>query len=104
MESAITKKVNAYLKTIKYITSLHYYKVSDRYTSGIPDYIGVMEGVPFAIELKDEGKLPRKLQALTMQEMRHAGWKILSTDKMEDVTRFFINFDDTINRFKWWYL
>jgi len=81
-EKTITKKTKALLESIK---DLWFFKVSDRFSAGIPDFIGVYRGIFFAIELKDKGKKPTKLQFWIMDKIREAGGKAIWTDKIDDV-------------------
>jgi penicillin-binding protein-related factor A (putative recombinase) len=79
---------------------LWYWKVSDKFTSGIPDFVGVYKGRFFAIELKKEGLrarigdkfgLARILQAVILRKIEKAGGLCLATDNIEDVRKL-LNF------------
>lgn len=66
-ESQLRDKVKRYLKTI---TGLWFWKVSDRYTSGIPDIVGCYKGLFFAIELKIKGNSVTKIQQYTIDKVK----------------------------------
>jgi len=65
-----------------------YYKVSDKFTIGIPDFIGVCNGRFFAIELKRPGAKARKLQAHVLARIEAAGGAVLATDDFATVESF----------------
>jgi len=89
MERTITRQTKALLDTIKKQGApLHYFKISDRFTSGIPDFVGVYNGRAFYIELKDVGEKPRKLQRWQLEQLKKAGAKTLATDTVDDVVEF----------------
>ena len=71
-----------------------FWKVSDRFSSGIPDFVGVFLGRFFAIELKATGKKPRKLQSYMLEKIRQAGGAVLAADNLEDVERFIEEMND----------
>ena len=51
-----------------------FWKVSDRYKSGLPDIIGVYDGRFVALEVKRPGINPRPLQAWFLDQIgRHKG-------------------------------
>jgi hypothetical protein len=88
-EAVITRQTKMMLD--KYIMAgeeLYYNKISDRFTSGIPDFQGTFYGVSFYIELKDEGKKARKLQDWHLRNARRAGAQVLSTDNYDEVVTF----------------
>ena len=84
-ERALCKLVNHYLDGIP---RLWYWSVTDMFTSGIPDRVGCVEGMFFAIELKDKNKKPRKLQAWVISKIKAAGGAAISTDDKDEVVRF----------------
>ncbi len=89
-EALITKQTRNLLK--KYETNgepLYFNKISDRYTSGIPDFQGTFYGISWYVELKDEGKELRNLQAWHLKRAKHAGAETLSTDCFQEVECFF---------------
>ncbi len=72
-EAKITKKTKALLdKYESQSLPIYYNKISDRFTSGIPDIQGTFYGVSFYIELKDEGKEARKLQDWHLKRAKKA--------------------------------
>lgn len=87
-EAKITKQVKKYLDSFPK-HALWYYKVSDKFTSGIPDFIGCYKGNFFVIELKDIGKKPGKLQEWTLKSIVSAGGSVMSTDNFDDVLELF---------------
>jgi len=89
LEKHITKKTKVFLDSL---TVIWYWKVSDRFTSGVPDIVGVYMGRFFAIELKKPGKKASLLQAWTLKNIEEAGGKTLSTSKIEDVIEFMDSF------------
>ena len=88
-ESKITKKTKDLLD--RYDADgkpIYYNKISDRFTSGIPDFQGTFYGVSFYIELKDEGEEARKLQDWHLRKAHKAGAEVLSTDSFDAVVLF----------------
>ena len=69
-EAQLTKKVK---KRCEAVQDLYWYKVSDRFLSGVPDIYMIYQGQSAHIELKATGKKPRDLQAYTMGKIRRAG-------------------------------
>lgn len=65
-----------------------YFNVKDIFTAGLPDRIGCLEGQFFAIELKDVGKKPTKLQLWVLKKIEDAGGQTLWTDDIETVKKF----------------
>ena len=89
-EKVITLKTKRLLNEYKVLgLPIFFWKVSDRYTSGIPDYQGTFYGIPFYLELKGEGEELRKLQKWTIDQCAYAGALTLATDSYEEVVRFF---------------
>lgn len=64
------------------------YKASDRFIAGIPDIVGCYEGQMFGIELKVGRNKPTELQAITINNMRHAGAKVEVCYSLEEVQNF----------------
>lgn len=62
-------------------------KISDRFTSGIPDFYLIWDGHCAWIELKKTGEVATKLQAYTLSRLKRAGAITLSTDNFKDVVR-----------------
>lgn len=91
-EARITKKTKDLLDGhINNGEPLYFNKISDRFTSGIPDFQGTFYGISFYIELKDEDKVVRKLQDWHLKRARKAGAEVLSTDSFEEVRAFIDN-------------
>lgn len=89
-EKIITEKTRQLLKDYDVQKEpLFYWKVSDRYTSGLADYAGTFYGYSFYLELKDIGESARKLQEYQLQKAEAAGALTLSTDSFETVKLFF---------------
>lgn len=84
-EAKLTRKTKTLLDSLD---NIYYNKISDRFTSGIPDIIGVYYGIPFYIELKDVGQKPRKLQEWHLKQADDAGAMTLSTDDYDKVVEF----------------
>ena len=72
-ERLLQKKVRAFLLSEKRNGSpLWFQKIQDVSTAGIPDFIGAYNSVFWALELKAPGKVPTRLQELTLAEIRAA--------------------------------
>lgn len=56
--------------------------------AGVPDIIGVKEGVFFAIEVKRPGQKPTKIQEHVMEQMTFAGARVTVATCVEDVRRW----------------
>ena len=84
-ESVITKRTNNMLKKIE---NIWFYKASDRYTSGIPDFIICFEGKFYGIELKKTGEKPRKLQDHVISKIEKSGGTVLVADRIQQVEKF----------------
>ena len=85
-ENWITNKTRDLLKARK--PHLWFLKCSDRFTLGLPDFIGVYKGRFFAIELKRPGLLARLLQKHVLKLIEGAGGATLSTDSLTEVNKF----------------
>ena len=70
IESDLTEKVRSYLKTVN---GIWFAKISDRYISGLPDFIVIKNGQTYAIECKSTKGKARPLQAYTLTQMEKAG-------------------------------
>lgn len=67
-------KLQAYvMKRLKQLPDCHFFKVADRYTSGISDIIGVCKGRFVAIELKIKGNYPTPLQRAFIEKVSQCG-------------------------------
>jgi len=89
-EASLTKKVKDFLDSFPK-HELWYYKASDRFTSGVPDFIVCYRGEFVAIELKDTNKKPKPIQEYTMRCIDNAQGCTIWTDNFEDVKNFFKN-------------
>lgn len=85
-ENILTKRVRAYLKATP---GLWFLKVSDRFASGIPDFLICYQGKFIAIELKAYKKTPRKLQYFVMGELMRAGAIVAWFDDYDKFERWF---------------
>jgi len=70
-ETALKAKVLKWLK--KEFPEGFFYKVSEKFTAGIPDVIGCIAGRFIAIELKVKGGKLTKLQEFTLRKLNLAG-------------------------------
>ncbi len=84
-EGKLRDKVSNYLKTLK---GVWFYKSSDRFTSGIPDFLICKGGKFFGLELKAPGKDGRRLQLDTLSLIHKAKGYTLCTDSFEEVKDF----------------
>lgn len=88
-EAIITKATRDLLNQYKSNKlPIYFNKISDRFTSGIPDWQGTFFGISFYIELKDKGEQVRPLQEWHLNEARKAGAEVLATDNFDDVVVF----------------
>ena len=88
-EAKITEDVKDFLEDLKKKNLVRYYKVSDRYTSGLADFIGCfIGGRMFHIELKAPGEKLRKLQAYTLWEFNQCHAAVLGTSSIDEVKAF----------------
>ena len=89
-EEKITRQTRKYLEKIEraHFPNFWFQKWADKFTSGLPDYHGVSYGIPFYIELKATGKVPRKLQRYILARIASAGGKTLATDNIDEVYQF----------------
>lgn len=91
-EAKITRQVKKLLLTYEDMKlPIYFNKISDRFTSGIPDYSGTFYGISFYIELKDAGEKARKLQEWHLKKARNAGAMCLSSDSYEVAEAFLEN-------------
>jgi len=86
-EAWLTKKTNKLLKSYAK-RGIWFYKVADKFTAGIPDFIGVCNGRFFAIELKRPGAKAGQLQLFILDRIEKAGGATLTTDSFDDVKDF----------------
>lgn len=89
-EASFTKDFKKYLKERQktYGSSFWFYKTSDRFTSGIPDFYVVFRGESAYIELKDLGKKPSDIQLHQMKRMQQAGLLAVWFDSLEPAKQF----------------
>lgn len=76
-------------KVLKYLHKTYpkavWYKISDKFISGIPDIIGCLEGKFIAIELKRKGNKPTALQEYNINAINVAGGLAFWTDNLEEI-------------------
>lgn len=85
MESKIQKKILDFLKENTYIWAV---KIIVANKIGVPDIIGVKNGLFFAIEVKDVNKKPTAIQKYVHTLITNAGGKVLVADNLNDVKKF----------------
>lgn len=66
-----------------------YFKFTAPSTNGVPDRIIIGHGMTIFVELKAPGKKPRKLQVITMDEMREHGARVYVIDTIQAVDELF---------------
>ena len=66
-----------------------FYKISDRYMTGFPDLIYIVDANVFFIELKRPGENPTPAQAKHGLKIKAAGGNWICIDSIESVDRFF---------------
>lgn len=82
-ESKFQDRLISILKKI-FGREIWFSKISDRYTSGIPDILGCLDGKMFAFELKDDEGEASLLQENTIDKIRKAGgtaWVIRTVEE-----------------------
>ena len=82
-ESKFQDRLISILKKI-FGREIWFSKISDRYTSGIPDILGCLDGKMFAFELKDDKGKASLLQENTIDKIRKAGgtaWVIRTVEE-----------------------
>jgi len=91
-EAYLTKKVSDLLKQyrLELKPGFYYHKVSDRYTSGIPDFYVLYRGFSAHIELKAAGKSVASdgLQSHTLDKLKSAGAYCIWSDDFSEVSEF----------------
>lgn len=89
LEAKITKQCNRLFKSVRAKHKDFYFqKISDRFTSGIPDYYILYRGQCAWVELKRDGADARPLQEYTLRSLRAAGAMTLSTSQFIEVEGF----------------
>ena len=83
-EAKLTKMISSHLKRM----GVFYWKTSDRYTSGIPDFVGCHCGLFFAIEVKASGKKSRDIQTYILDSIKRNGGATLVTDDFSLYLKF----------------
>ena len=83
-EADFQRKAMAYLKTCPGV----WYKVSDRFRSGIPDILGWCGGLGYAIELKARKGTVSRLQLHVLKQLKAQGVNIKVCFTMNDVMSF----------------
>ena len=68
-ENVIQKQIKKWCKD----RSIYHRKITQRFSSGFPDTISIIDGRVYFIELKREGKNPTPLQASELAEIKQAG-------------------------------
>ncbi|MBI5643242.1 MAG: hypothetical protein HY954_07180 [Deltaproteobacteria bacterium] len=84
-ETRLKNKVVQFIK--KNYPNAWLYKVSDRFTAGIPDLIICKEGVFYAIELKVGSNKATPIQSYVLRQIRFAGGRAAVCRSVEDVKR-----------------
>ncbi len=86
LEAKLTKKIKKHLESLK--PDVWFYKSSDRYSSGIPDFVGCYKGKFFAIEVKAPGKKPRPLQQFVIDSIKKSEGSCIYVDSFTDFKNF----------------
>lgn len=81
-ETSLKNAIRRMMK--KEFPNLFYRKLSDRYSSGIPDNIIIYHGVTFFYETKVPGKNPDPIQRFTINEIIKNGGKAFLFKSVED--------------------
>lgn len=88
-EAKITKECKALFDDLKkFYKGFYYQKISDRFTSGIPDFYVAYQGRSAWIELKEPGAVAKPLQAYTIRRLKQAGIPAFCTDDFKKVENF----------------
>lgn len=93
-EARFTAEFKKHLKQVKkeHGNSFFYYKVSDRFTSGIPDFFLAYRGLAAYVELKDRGESPSEIQLYQMDKLQRAGIMAVWFDSIETARQFVNDF------------
>ena len=83
-EAQLTRHVNNWLRGQ---TNVWHYKVSDRYTKGIPDIIACVNGIFVGIELKASNGTPSPHQLQRIKSIVDAGGIAMVCYSLEDVKK-----------------
>ena len=89
-EAAFTKDFKKHLSKVKkaHGHSFFFYKVSDRFTPGIPDFFVAFRGMAAYIELKDLRKKPSTIQSHQIKRLQQAGIMAVWFDSLEPAEQF----------------
>ncbi|MCB0421157.1 MAG: VRR-NUC domain-containing protein [Bdellovibrionales bacterium] len=87
-EATITRKFKTYLKDLSKSHRVYSHKVSDRFSSGVPDYFVIINGYHLWIELKASGEKPRPIQNHTMARINEAGGRAVWFDDYDNLISF----------------
>jgi len=88
-EAKLTEQCRTYFKKIRLERpDFFWWKISDKYSSGIPDFFVAYNGVAIFIELKDKGRKPGKLQEYTLRCLNRAGVLSIWADDFKTVQAF----------------
>lgn len=96
-EAAFTADFKKHLKKTRVLQghSFFFYKVSDRFTSGIPDFFVAFRGKAAYIELKDTGEKPTDIQMYQMKRLQQAGIMAVWFDSLPVAVKFI---DDLVEK------
>jgi len=92
-EDKITAEIKKYLDSLPR-SQVKYFKISDRFTSGVPDFILNYRGCFLAVEVKRTGGKPRKLQAHVIKRLNEVKeGAATSVDNVEDLKAALVHID-----------
>lgn len=80
-------RIENHLKQIAEDTGFLYFKFTSPGRAGVPDRILIGNGHILFIELKAPGEEPRKLQEITIRNMRNQGADVRVIDSKQDCNR-----------------
>lgn len=85
----MTSKCDKLLKSVaRNHDNFFFQKISDRFTSGLPDYYLLFNGQCVWIELKKTKAKPRNIQKYVMNKLRKAGANVAYFDDFLELERF----------------
>ena len=85
-EAHVVETIKMYLSRLTYCW---YWKVSDRYSAGLPDFVGVLRGRFFGLEVKGPRGRARPFQLHTLKKIRDAGGVAGVVRSAQDVETLF---------------
>lgn len=93
LEKQLTKKINEYLWRFSPLNEeaddfIYRYKVSDRFTAGIPDFLLCKDGKFLALELKSDKGKQSEIQKYVEKQIRKAGGEYLCTNSYEEAVKW----------------